>query len=547
MLSQDALEAILGIEEKVIVTPEEMAKKLSVTFFPYDKNTVSKNILSFAKELEDMLIELDVNIIPYNDSLQRVPMKKIVKRFFAITINNLIYFPEKIIKKNSGRIYIEWSVMSNLLKRKRIRAGISVIAVGEGTKGNLPMDYTSSFRRSLVATILDKPKNISTNSGFHEHFDTAMELFAKNMTNVVMAVDDNSWILYNFNASHPTYTRGENFKENILDAFISKVAAPMQPQKLTDFKVEKKEFDVKDEYYKPYIDDLVQSGKVLEKIGLYPPGKEIGALPFMNNYYRWIGKIHLDDRSGMSYGFLAWQLPSKLSKLIPLSELPEKYKVKNRDTDYFFDENNDLFIIVHLPSKGDFYLQVPDVTVLTQRSGCDKTNFIAQKDLLKMGILNGKMYLKTPVGATVSPDYKPSFDTKVILAHAVGNAIVASIDAYLNPNSIFSNQVENNGVALSHWHGYIDPKHIPSGWYVHGYNNPHVACSTPHSAIYAIDGKLNSYIQSLNDGEVNFLGDIHIEPHHGTNVNFTSLKDLANFLENNLDNVALGNEHLVKY
>lgn len=542
MLSQDAYEAMLGIEEKLPLSPEKMADGLNITIFPYDEDDVSKNVASFVYELRGALEELKVNIVPYEKSLYTVPLFKTVRRFLAIIVNNFLFLFFQVAGKETNRIFINWAVLINLLRRRRIKPGIAVIAVGEGVDGKLPIDYTSSFRQTLVATVLDKPKHISRESTFHEHFDTSMELFAKNMTNVVLAVDEQTWTVYNFNASHPTYERGKRFKEHVLYAFISKAAAPMQPQRLKDFEIIKKPFNINNELYTRLIEDFKNSGRIFERIGLYPKGKKIDDLPFRNTYYQWIGKIHLDHRSGMSYGFLAWQLPTSISIMKKLEEVSDKIRDDLKDDDYAFDADGNLHILMNIPSQGLYVIAVPIVTVLTQRSGCDKTNFIPDKDLLQMGIKNGRMFMQTPGGTSIPQDYRPSFDTKVILAHSLGNAIAASVLKTFNPNSEYVKQVEENGVAISHWHGYINPEYIPKGWYVHGYGNPHVACSTPQSAIFGIDGKLNALNKAMVTKK-EFKGDIHIEPHHGTNINFPTLTKLANYFEDNTESVSLGNAY----
>ena len=80
------------------------------------------------------------------------------------------------------------------------------------------MQYINNFKDNSIITILDFPKNISEKSSFHEHFDTALALFAYHMTNIVIGVNKEKWILYNFNASHPVFPLEEKFKENILRA-----------------------------------------------------------------------------------------------------------------------------------------------------------------------------------------------------------------------------------------------------------------------------------------------------------------------------------------
>jgi hypothetical protein len=167
-------------------------------------------------------------------------------------------------------------------------------------------------------------------------------------------------------------------------------------------------------------------------------------------------------------------------------------------------------------------------------------------DILKMGLVGGKLVLEQPRGKGWDKTSRPSFDTRVILAHAIGNAIVASILKRINPESFFVSALEKNGLAIAHWHGYINPEYVPAGWIVHGIDNPHVSCSSPHSAIYAIDGKLKAFSVAIKEG-TEYLGDIHIEPHHGTNINYWSLAELGVFFTRSSEVSTLGNKYLQNY
>lgn len=545
MLSQEAIQKILGIEEKVHITPSEMADKLNITFFPYNKENVSPQVLQFLQQIEKTFLELRVNIVPYEEALVKIPTRKIFKKTSLLLLNNLFYFFEKITNRKSYRNYIEFSnIKKFLLRQKRIKSGISVIAIGNNTT-ELPIDYTSSFRDTSIVTILDMPEGISKESTFHKHFDTAMNLFAQHMTNIVIGVNKRDWILYNFNASHPIYPLGENFKENILKALISKIVAPIRPYRFSDFVFQKEHFDIKNEPYKTLVSDFLASGALLEKAGLYPKGKKIDDLPFRNQFYRLIGKIHLDNRSGMSYGFLSLQMPTNLPEMIPFESFSQREDLLFAGKDYIIKKDGTIFVVIELP-QGKYILEIPDVFVLSQRSGSDKINFNAQKDLIKLGLSKGVMTLETPKGLVLTSDFKPSFDTKVILAHAVGNVIIATILKHFRKDSIFSKLIEERGVALVHWHGYVGPQFIPNNVYVHGAENPHVSCSSPQSAIYAIDGKLKVFNSMWNDG-AEYLGDIHIEPHHGTNMTYSSLQEFGRFVTSNPEVASLGSRYLDLY
>lgn len=545
MFSQEALEIILGIKGKVDTTAEEMADKLNVTFFPYTESTLTENVVSFSNQLKETFLELKVNVVPFDEAFETISYYRIIRRFFRVTFNNAIFLIEKIFKVETARHFVPLGALRNLLRRRKIKRGISVIATGENKTWNLPMDHTTSFTESLVITIVDWPNNIKQESEFVHHFDTAMNLFAYHMTNIVIAVDKTKWLLYNFNASHPVYSRQDNFKNNVLHALIPKIAAPIRPHKFSDFIVLDKPFDINDSKHKIAVADLINGSKEFQRTNLYPPGKKISDLFFRNDFYKWIGSIHLDERSGMSFGFFAYQLPTKTEPLISAEKFTKEFNFSiPEEKDYFYRDGR-LFIEVNLP-EGLFCLRLPEVWVLSQRSGCDKTNFNPEKDLVKLGMKDGKMYLQAPRGLKLNKDYKPSFDTKVILAHALGNAIVASLAKFYKRDEKFTEQIGQRGLAIAHWHGYFNPNSIPEGFFVHGVLNPHVACSSPQSAIYAIEGKLDIFYKTLTEKKA-YNGDIHIEPHHGTNINFPSLVELGLFLKSNPSVSVLGNKYLDLY
>jgi len=552
MLSQEAYQNLLGIRERVPLAPLEMADKLNVTFFPHVGNDASKGSIAFGNRLKKVLKDLKANIVPYDKALEHISLQKALSRGVKALANNVLYGVDLLVKKESPRHFFPLAVFKNILfKRDRVKKGISIISIGEQKTGSLPMDYTLSFRESSVITIVDVPPHINEKSEFSEHFETAMGLFAHHMTNIILAIDKKSWLLYNFNASHPRYPLYDDFKEHILNALIPKIVAPIRPLRFSDFNVTTGAFDVGEEKYAHAVSQLKDSGVLFERAGVYPQGKTINSLPFRNNFYRWIGRLHLDQRNGMSYGFLAWQLPVKIEKLLSVEDFSAHYHYDKKvflEKDYFQQDKQNTFLLIHLPS-GDFVLRVPEVWVMTQRSGSNKTQINPAQDIIKLGLVNGQLYLHTPTGARIDEGYKPSFDTQVILAHALGNAIIASILSTFPDifgKASFVESIEKFGFGIAHWHGYIHSEKIPPGWYAHGASNPHVSCSSPQSAVYAIEGKLRVFLGAMNE-KTQYKGDIHIEPHHGTNITFTSLTDLANLFLNEKDFVSLGNKYLSLY
>jgi len=133
-----------------------------------------------------------------------------------------------------------------------------------------------------------------------------------------------------------------------------------------------------------------------------------------------------------------------------------------------------------------------------------------------MSLLGGKIILDTTPGVRAN-DARPSYDTLTILAHAIGNAIGASVLSTTESTSVFTDTLRREGFSILHWHGYPLQNDSPLGYAVYGYDNPPVSCSTPQSAIFAILGKLSAIDSAISQNK-SYRGDLHIEPHHGTNL-----------------------------
>ena len=546
-MRQDTIEYLLDIHEHADLEPLDMAKRLTLTTYPYDESNISENVRQFYKRLVETLKETGVKFIPYEEALISLPKLRIAKVAVFALGNSIKQMAKRLARRTQDENVLTWSALSNMRFGKKVRAGVSVIALGEYVTGNLPMDNTMSFRDTSIISVVDRPKETSADAPFMDHFHAAMDLFTYHMTNIAIVVDSSRWTLYNFNASHPTYKIGSpNLKQELLSGLIPKIAAPIRPPRLREFKILNEAFDPYSNKHKEFVSDLVESGTLLEKTGLYPPGKSLNSMNFRNKFYRWIGAIHLDQRNGMSYGFLARQLPPIIKAALTETEFLNLKQEPTQITEQLVKTSDNLYLKI-LVGKTNYYVEVPDVWVLTQRSGANKTKIDPSKDIIKMGLIKGKLVLEAPLNKeAMNKAYKPSFDTRVILAHALGNALVASLLLKLNKTSLFVDKFRKSGMAIAHWHGYVNPAQVPAGWHVYGLDNPHVSCSSPHSAIYSLDGKLKAFRRALERGE-EYLGDIHIEPHHGSNINYWSLRELGNFFNSSPEVSTLGNKYLTGY
>lgn len=525
LLNKYEIERLLKLPKDLIIDPQSMGRSLSVTFAPF----VSQNdeIIDFVQKLRDTLIADSVHFVDYEDSFISVSYVKMLLRIVKIIMNNVLYVWSYFFNSKSEVHYIPWKVLSNSFIRKRIKKGINIVVVDPLFEDRLQIDKTESFTKNSIVTILPWPSNLAEDSEFDQHFDTAMNIFATYMTHIVILVKKDRFLIYNFNASHPIYTISE-ITTAVTQDLIPKLYAPIEPMKLSEL-VRENDFDVQDQKYKIHIGDLVRGAKKLSLASMYPPGKSVSSLPFRNKYYTWIGSLHLDHRNGMSYGFIAKQLPIKLSPV---------YIVEHSAT----ANQKDLLCIA--VGKEKYYLHIPDVEILTQRSGSNKTNVSPVDDLIIIGIKNGNFYYRVPIGANPKAVVRLSFDTKVILAHAIGNAAIASILRYcFGHQNTYARHAEDKGFAIIHWHGYLNDEKIPKNIYSYGGKNPHVSCSSPQSAFYAIEGKL-SLLETLLDNGGNISGDVHIEPHHGSNVTYSSVEDFADFILSDSNITQLGNKYI---
>jgi hypothetical protein len=229
----------------------------------------------------------------------------------------------------------------------------------------------------------------------------------------------------------------------------------------------------------------------------------------------------------MSYGFVVRQLPTKLKRVLTYKEAKCKLGMrilKNKD---FLIKDKKIYLLLEVNKKA-FLVEVPPVWVLMTRSGSEKTKLDPYKDILKVGLMNGEMLMEIPPSVNLQNNYKPSFDTRVILSHSLANVVFLSLLAYFREDSLFPKILERDGLALIHWHGKVLPEFVPRGYYLYGENNPAVPLSS-QSALYAFWGKEEAIKKNLSMN-TQYLGDIHVEPHHGINMTGVSLRGLGYYL-----------------
>jgi hypothetical protein len=455
---------LLDISQNVPLTEQEMAEQLVVTFQP--PHVENERLNHFSEKLKEAFIDLGVTVLPWEDSLTEGDPAK-------------------------------------------VRENIIIVEQGEGADDELAIRKVSSLYHNPVVNILDTPPPIPDNPTLQETLDSIVGVLAWNLAHVPIFLEEDRWTICTMNGAVIECGDPVNPKRDILYSLIPKLAAQVMPPKRDEIVYRENQFDAEQVGYSPYISDFMNAAKIWRKNGLMLAHTSIDDLNYRNRLYKRIVSQYLDHRTGMSYGFMVKQLPAEIKPAIEIQSSGQNGYESVRVN----GENPEVIV----SAMGKFWkIELPDIWLLSTRSGCNKTDLDSRRDILRMGLRKGEITLDVPPESS-KEECRPSYDTYAILAHAIGNVIIASILQALDADAEFPNKLRKDGLSISHWHGYPDEDFPLQGYTIHGNKNPPVSCSTPQSAAYAFNGKFVS-LDTFNGGLKTYRGDVHVEPHHGTNV-----------------------------
>lgn len=465
-LDVSAARALLGFRRPVPVTLAEMVRSLKVVFVPGTR--ISPRLQAFGDKLRTAFRELGVREIAPQEAL------------------------------NSAGQLVE---------------GVVPLFLGDPQIDFLSLDQLplQNLYSSQMVGIFDRESPVDESSNLQARLDSIVEVMTAHLVTLCLFVAEEQWVMCTMNGAVAVYENGNSITEDVAQGLVSKLAARVMPPRVSDITCRFESFDPLSTEFSAIVSDYTSSIPVWAKSGLIAAHTSVDRLPFRSPMHRLLVTAYLDDRSGMSYGFLSWQLPAACQPAIPLQQFGAEWT-----TGTHYDRNRQRWVRARLGGE-DYAIPVPDVSVICTRSGCRKDQLDPSRDLVRLTLSEGKVLLDTPRGITQAEDCRPSYDTFTILGSALGNCLAASVLKALKPEAVFPRTLSTTGLSLSHWHGYLSDAQAPAGYVRHGAKNPGVCCSTPQSAIYALGGKLNALELALSSGR-EFLGDVHIEPHHGTNL-----------------------------
>jgi hypothetical protein len=396
---------------------------------------------------------------------------------------------------------------------KRFRPGTVILAPGSFPESLLPINRVSTLYNNIIVGIYDTPPPLSIETPPQQRLDAIVSELAWHMVHLLIYVTDNSWTVCTMNGGIAAFDTPFPEKNDVRQTLIPKITAQVVPPRPENFNFFPGMLDTGAPEFYGIAEDFSACSGIWNSNEYLLTHTSRETLAYRNGFYKKIVARYLDQRSGMSYGFFARQLPLATAPAIPAAKI---WASETSPEEGAIMINGQSLVPVCIQSE-KFLVPLPSLRVITTRSGCRKTAINPRQDLVEIGLHEGKAYLKTPDGLPEDLAAKPSFDTLTILAHAAGNAMIASLLQALRPGSPFPRRLRSFGAAMTHWHHYPENETLPEGYFVHGRENPPVSCSTPQSAAYSLLGKIDALEQALNKG-MDYLGDIHIEPNHGTNM-----------------------------
>ncbi|MCX6177894.1 MAG: hypothetical protein NT163_00715 [Chlorobiales bacterium] len=406
----------------------------------------------------------------------------------------------------------------------RFAPGTVIFAPGYFPDNLLAINRVATLYNNIIVGIYDEPAPLTPDALPQQRLDAIVSRLARDMVHILIFVTDRGWTICTMNGGVVSFNTPYPSREDVRSILVPKLTAQVVPPRPEDLDIKHGRLQTSTEEFEAVADDFLQCSNLWSSNSCLLTHTSTAGLEYRSDFYKRIVARYLDQRSGMSYGFFARQLPVAMQPAFICGS-----------TDLMTDNNSQIKSMVQIRVlECTFLVHVPQVSVITTRSGCRKNHLDPKKDLVEIGLIQNpdgcRAYLKTPEGFSSDDIAKPSFDTLTILAHALGNALIASILMTLRPKTSFPYHLARFGASITHWHDYPQIDLLPEGYFLHGERNPPVSCSTPQSAAYSLQGKITALEKSLETGK-EYRGDVHIEPNHGTNiVGMLSLSETAELL-----------------
>ena len=519
-----------------VIDPSAMAKKLKITFKPLPKGYKQETILQFREKLEQKLRDSGVQIIPWEEATKDFKYEVTVP-----FINWKRHIATKVIKSGISAVIDVEKTPSLLGKAKVVAAELlyqgysrfvlenrqvsasKILQFISWAEENMHAPEDPTNTQFIVIAALNE-KFIDPTIPYQQKIPLGVSTLIRTFSEIVIGVSPNKISILNMNLSDSVFPT-EAIDGFIRNSLIPKIYVPIQPLPLSRF--EMGEYDPKESVY---AEQLVRLGKELTTTALLPSGYKLNDV-MKRKSHQDIAKWLSDGRTGVSYGFVAYAEPPQYVGAVEISE--KEWESLSAIEGFSHNElrQNEIgrrYIKTRIEGKNVFK-QLPDIWLVSSRSGSKKTDLALETDVLRIG-LQDRLLLQLPKGNTsVVGDVKPSYDLYVMVGIALAVAL------YI-PDLI------KNGAPMVHFHGYPSRQWFESNEYCAGVNNPSVPCGTYESGVFNF---LSIHSLANQHKDIALMG--LIEPDHGTNIIAGDLEYLLERVKAGIEQgtIELGGRHFV--
>jgi TubC N-terminal docking domain len=490
-----------------IIEPKAMAKQLKVTFKPLPKGYKNAKILCFRELLESRLRNSGVEIVPWEQATKEmsyameIPFLKwqrtIKTRAIKANISAVIGVesqPDAIAKAKifiAERLYQIYSRF--ILQDRKISVAKITQFLSWAEESIQPLEDPTNTQ-AIVLTELNK-EFTNPNIPYQQKIPIGVGTLIGTFSEIAIGISDTHISILNMNLSDSTYAIAE-MDRFVMHSLIPKIYVPILPLPMSRFTLG--EYDPRQS---DYAAKLVKLGREMQATGLLPAGFKIDNA-IERKSHRDIVDWMTKGRTGVSYGFVAYAEPPHYVGAIEISEREWENlsPVEGISRDEVRQNEIGRRYLKTRIGKQYAFKQIPDIWLVSSRSGSEKTNLNLEGDILRVG-LQEKLLLQLPKGIdAAAADIKPSYDIYVMVAMALSAALYVP-------------ELIKNGAPMVHFHGYPAKEWFESNEYYIGVENPSVPCGTYESGVFNFLG-----IHDLGDryDDIALIG--AIEPDHGTNL-----------------------------
>lgn len=492
-----------------VIDPKVMASRLKVTFRPLANGYQEETILKFRGELEHKLRETGVQILSWEEATKEfnyeitIPLinwkKSIKTRVVKAGINAVIDVEKRPNLFGKVKIFLAEILYKfyfrSLHKNRQISAAKIMQFISWAEDNVQPLEDPTNTQAIVITK--QNQELVDPKIPYQQKIPVGVNTLIKNFSEIVIGVDSNKISILNMNLSDSVFPT-ESVDEFVCKSLIPKIFVPIQPLPISRFEIG--EYDPKQSIY---ASELVRLGKELASTELLPSGFKINDV-IKRQSHRDIVDWMANGRTGVSYGFVAYAEPPQYVGDVEISEWDwnSLLPIEGFSSDELRqNEIGRRYIKTKIKEKYVFK-QLPDIWLVSSRSGSNKTNLNLETDVLRIG-LQDRLLLQLPTGIDpAAGDIKPSYDIYVMVAMALAAALYV-------PKLI------ENGAPIVHFHGYPSREWFKSeNEYCTGVHNPSVPCGTYESGIFNFLGIRNLVDRYGSDIALACL----IEPDHGTNI-----------------------------